>query len=276
MSLSALAIRACAFLALYNRTMAGDRMFDSAVTPIDALSDEVSLPFITVSIDEAHGKDRSRERGHDLLSSVDSVVLVIEAAVGRVVSIEISGGTEQVEVQLPPSTAGYEWALDILSYQIMRQFSTGTLWGDLLRRFILSVHDVGRVRGGGSNGGTKFSARQIVFEVEPIGDPTFGEPLEPGSVWADFLAALRAIDDSDPELVDYRDLADAIEETITATGDVPSWLSTASRLGLPTGSYAGLGLAPVVTDAGLVTALATFGAPVDAAAADEMLGPVDG
>ena len=59
MFLAALALRICAFLALYRQTMAGARVYESAIAPVDDLAGDDPQAFLTLYVDEAMGSVRN-------------------------------------------------------------------------------------------------------------------------------------------------------------------------------------------------------------------------
>lgn len=267
MSLAALAIRACAFLTLYGRTYAEDRVFDSTLQVIDELRRDAPLPFITVAIDEAEGSPTD----HNLLASTETIALVIEVGIGR--QVEVEGADDRI--RLPLTDPGLEWALDLVSYQIVALLTSDTGWGDLFRRFVMRYRSVVRLRGGMTEAGDRFAARQIVLELAPISDPDMGILPAAGDPFADFIAALRTVDAvTHPDLAIYPDLADALEAAILAT-ELDPWARAAARLGIARESAYALGVVPVVAPLvgnpdPTVTTVEVFGDPITEDRADEI------
>lgn len=271
MSLAALALRTCAFMALYGQTQAEKRVYDSAVAALDDLVKDVPQPFITVSVDEATA-DKAHPNGCDLLGSVDRMILVLDFAVGQAVKFDGGAG----EVVIPFTDAGLEWTLDLMSYQATQRLLYDPVWGvgGLFGRFALRIYTVQRVRGANADGG-RFAARQMAFDLEPVGDPIIGTPPETGSVWFDFLAALRAIDASaDPELGAFADLADAIEEIMSGPTGLLDWEKQAALLGITRAGASAIGFGPVADlvtpDVPTVETVSAFGNPIDEEFADQV------
>ncbi|KPL53200.1 hypothetical protein ABB55_14070 [Prosthecomicrobium hirschii] len=239
MSLAALAIRACTFLALRGATWAGDCVYESKLEPIDVIIQAETQPFITIAVDEASGEPKGR--GASLLAAVDRLLLVVEIAVG-VRALAEDGSTV---VGVPPTDRGLEWTMDILSRQVMRALSSDPTWGDLWRRFRMELNGVRLLRGGAVDG-ERYAARQIIFDIHPVSDPDVGSIPTGDSVWGQFIAALRALDAEEPEVAEYRALADLIEAEITKPQGFGSWQVAAARLGLARHSAEALGITPHV------------------------------
>lgn len=243
MSLTALAIRTCTVLALWGRTAALDRVYDSELAPLDRLAREEVRAFLTVAIDEASAEKETI----GFLSGDDSLLLVIEARAGARVEVP-KGGDEAIV--MPDTTTGLETSLDFLTRSILCTLAGETTFAGLLRRFVQKVNKSSRVRGGSIETGERYAARQHVFDLEPIAEPPPGQTPGDGSVWADFIAALRAVplDDASggsPEFTVYVDLADAIEAALILPLDAPAWQAETMRLGLSASAASLLGFGPV-------------------------------
>ena len=237
MSLVALAIRACTYLVLRGATWAGDCVYESKLEPIEVIVQAETQPFITIAIDEASGEPKGH--GASLLAAFDRLLLVIELAVG-VRALAEDGSTV---VGVPPTDRGLEWTMDILSRQVMRALSSDPTWGDLWRRFRMELNGVRLLRGGAVDG-ERYAARQIVFDLHPVSDPDVGTIPAGDGLWGAFIAALRGLDAADPELAEYRALADLIEAEIAEPQGIGSWQVAAARLGLARQSVGALGIVP--------------------------------
>lgn len=245
MSLTSLAIRTCAFMALYKSTIAEDRVFESLLAPIDETAKEYPKPFVTIAVDESRA--RGEQVGTDLLASTDSISLVIELAIQAPVEIEGQDGETVTTVELPETETSLEWALDLLSHEIIRRLTIDPTWGDLFRSFVMAYHNVVRVRGGMAEK-VRLAARQIVLEIKPISDPDSSALASSDLPWPRFLSALRAIPvmptaGADPNLAAYPSLADSLERAIRDTG-FESWEVAAARLGVTRADAGGLGFGP--------------------------------
>lgn len=258
MSLAALAIRACTYLALRGATWAGDCVYESKLEPIDAIVQDTAQPFITVAIDEASGEPK--EHGASLLSAVDRLLLVVEIAVG----VRALADDGSVVVGIPPTGRGLEWSLDLIARQVMSALSTGNVWADLWRRLHLALNSVRLLRGGAVEG-ERYAARQIVFDLHPISDPDVAQGPEQGSVWADFVAALKGLDADDPETSEYLQLADLIEAEMARPAGLVAWEAAVGRLGLARETGHALGIDPVGDQIAQLTTITWLGADTDTA-----------
>jgi len=88
MSLTRLVMRLTAARALRDRTLAGARVFDSAVDPIDQTIAETRQPLLVLTTDE-HALDVT---ARDLSSGTHRCDLVIEIAIASRVEVPASDG----------------------------------------------------------------------------------------------------------------------------------------------------------------------------------------
>jgi len=235
MSLTALAVRICAIQALRGATLAGTRVKDSALTPLDLTDHADAAPVITVATDEG----ALDARGRDLLNSDRTLELIVELACAASVTVPLDDGegTEQ-HVVIPHTDGGLEAVLDIMGRQVDRAFLAGNEWSDLLRTFIDGFERVTLRRGAGSEKGVRFAAHQIVYSCKVMAEPPFA-PVEPGSVWDRFLAALRGLG------ADTAGLADLIQAEIEAP-DLVSWRKVETDLGLRDRGAIQIGIGPAI------------------------------
>lgn len=279
MSLVALAIRTCTFLSLYRKTMAGDRVYESAITPIDEQVKDIPEPFITVAVDETSG---STDFAKSFLDATDSLVLVVDFAIGQRVTVDGMDGATASVVQIPFTDPGLEWSLDIMATQIRSRLAIDPVWSDLWKRFVLKTNRVMGLRAANAEG-TRFASRQMLIDVQPIADPVFGAAPEPGSVMADFLAALRAIPSdpvfgADPELTVYGGLADAIEAAMLSPDSLEPWQIIAGQLGIASQTAVAIGVGPMAPETiqrPIITAFDMLGDRLTSARIDEMTPPDD-
>jgi len=235
MSLTALAVRICAIQALRGATLAGTRVKDSALTPLDLTDHADAAPVITVATDEG----ALDARGRDLLNSDRTLELIVELACAASVTVPLDDGegTEQ-HVVIPHTDGGLEAVLDIMGRQVDRAFLAGNEWSDLLRTFIDGFERVTLRRGAGSEKGVRFAAHQIVYSCKVMAEPPFA-PVEPGSVWDRFLVALRGLG------ADTAGLADLIQAEIEAP-DLVSWRKVETDLGLRDRGALKIGIGPAI------------------------------
>lgn len=273
MSITSLAIRTAAFMALYGQTRAETRVWDSNLTPVDELRQETPLPFICLSVDEAEGEPDDRS----LLSATDTLTLVVEIGLGQQITMTGRDGEGETEVINFPLTDQFQEAvLDVLAYQVAQVLSGPSAWATLYRSFVLQYRKVTQVRGGTTREGDKFAARQIVLEIHPLADPDVGLPVEDwpaadggygASPWPALVAALRAIED--PELAAVRKVGGLLSGVIGGLS-VEAWARDAARLGLTADELAVAGFGPAVSGAGDVLAVDLQGVTIDQDRVDEV------
>ena len=264
MSISRLAIRAVTKKALSGRTLAGARVYDSSVDPIDLQARENRQPFITVYTD-----DHSRSiTGRDLMMGEEECQLILEVAVAAQVSVPVpaehGGGVEEAIV-IPATDAGLEQTLDLIGYQAFKELMTGTtVWAGLWREFAFRVKKIDTRRGASSDSGVRIAARQIAVSLEMISDPTPGEALS--GTWESVLAAFEDDDELDG-------IAAVIRYAVVGEGDMTPEAIEAGRFGLNPETIDQLGIAPVRDEAG--DAVPLDGIDVDADGETWQLDPED-
>lgn len=227
MSLVAYAIRTCLWRALLGRTLAGDRVHDSAVTELSELLDSDPRPFIIVSTDD----DEGEVSGNDYLTIGERKLdVVIEIAVGSIENVG-TAAEPNYAIRLASSDDGFETTVDFLGRQVLRVLQAGEgVFADLFRAFTPGRKRIMRRRGAGTN--PRFAARQIVLTCDPLHEPAFGEA--PEAEWADLVAAMRA----DPVLTIQADLLAA-----EIVGDaLPEWEQLRARLGVTRAGLRAVGL----------------------------------
>jgi len=216
MSIIALAIRMAATRALETEgaTLAGARVFDSAITPLDEMVSAEPKPLIVVSTED----DSSEVGGADWNSGGRSIQLVIESAMSQ--SIELADGEGQ-GVLVPNTDAGLELTLAVLSRQISACLfgRGGGAWGVVFRKFVTGTSEVVSRRGIQSKEGARIAARQTVYSISAMAEPPFDQPVAADTPLGAFLAAAAA----DPQTAS---LAALIREVIE--GGPVGWPETYS------------------------------------------------
>lgn len=189
MSLASLALRLCAMNAIRGRTAAGGRVYDSSMTPENAMEESGRKPVIIISSDDyrttaEHGSSDAR----DFLSP-KTVSLSIETLIGSFVVVKDGAGGE---FQIPHTDEGLELSINLIERETLRALVSGdNEWSALFMKFCPALAGTTSKRGAGSSDGHKFAARLTTFSIATVCDPPFGEVPEDGSLWARFIAALR-------------------------------------------------------------------------------------
>ncbi len=233
MSLARLALRIVTARALKGATLAGTRVYDSAVEPIDLQVRDNREPFLVVLTDE---HDRS-VTGRDLRHGTDTCELVIEIAVAARVPVDVPDVGATTEVIIPHTDAGMELVIDLVGHQITDTLMSGaSVWSRLWQKFVMRATRIGSRRGASSEGGVRFAARQIVITTDLMADPVRGQAL-PGP-WAELIAAMEA----DAELAG---LAIVIRHAIEGDALLTDEAMVASLFAISAGTVNAMSLTPI-------------------------------
>ncbi len=192
MSLSRFALRVAACEALKGKTLAGDNVRDSAMGALVADDDGNLLiaedtPFISVFTDSSTCTtvdDRS-------LRDTGQLQVVLETGVTSVMATtDRDTGEKEIIAGIPDTDGGMEATLDALTAQIHRTLSDPkNEWAEIWRR-LSRVQKIEVIRTAQDHQGTRLAARQIRVTANVLPDPVYGDPEEPGTLWAAFRAQL--------------------------------------------------------------------------------------
>lgn len=236
MSLTALAVRLATVRALRGRTLAGERVYDSKISPVHIVALAESKPTIVVTTDD----DDNDITGKELGAGDHSLELVIEFALTEKVTLPDKDGGGEI-LTIPATDAGLEATLDIIGWQVGKALALdGGPWGDLWRMLVPSVKRITTRRGADDEGGARYAARQLVLILDHIAEPTPHVLSIQSSAWARVLAAMQ----DDP---DTAALAKIIEGQV-ASGDYLPWEAMRGLLGLPNDAAEIVGIKPVQID----------------------------
>jgi hypothetical protein len=241
-SLVSLALRISAVRLLKNATLAGTRVFDSAVMPLDEMIGKAPEPFLVVSTED----EKAELSGRSMIGSNSTVDLVFDVAIAShiVRRVQVGEGeeAEQFDTVIPATDGGLEMSLALISRQITRALTYkaphASGWGEVFKALVPSIKAISSKRGAGSANGVKFSARQIIVTLEPVMEPDFGRLPEEGSAFDLFLKAMEA----DAELAS---LAPLIRSEIVGEA-LPEYRHAFADLALRDPEAAGLGIAPLI------------------------------
>ena len=234
MSLSRLAMRIAAARAVKGATLAEDRVFDSAIDPIDLTIAENRQPILVVMTDE----HEAIPTGRDLFHADVSCDLVIEAVIAARVEIE-----DEVTITIPHTDEGMELVLDMMEHQVMAALTRErNSWSRVWMKLVPRVKRRLSRRGASAEGGVRFAARQIVLTCDLIEAPADGAILAAGSAWADVLAVMEEDQTLQP-------IADLLRLNIEGT-EVAQWKRAANMLGIHKRTAIAIGLGPVLGEGG--------------------------
>ena len=218
MSVNRTLLRLLTVKAIANRTLAEDRVRDSDVSDLEQMVSVTPKPVVVVYTDDQPGTYRGRdlfsmETGHTLLVLQLSIAGATRDALtpdqAPLDAASAAAGPGEPKFYFPETSAGLELAIDIMERQVMASLADpGNPWGQLWMSFVLRLGKRQSFRGGSSQQGTRFAARQINIEVEAASDPVPGAPPSPR-----YQAIIDAIA-ADPN-ADFAGLAPLISAALT-------------------------------------------------------------
>lgn len=240
MSLTRLVTRLSAARALRDRTLAGARVFDSAVDPIDQTIAENRQPLLVLTTDE-HEADIT---GRDLAGDHQRCDLVIELAIAARVEVPARDGQGgQITIAIPHTDEGMELTLDMMEHQVITALNRDdSAWSRAWMRLVPRVTRRLSRRGASTENGVRFAARQLVLTCDLVDTPAIGAAIPPGTAWGEVLALME----SDQNLAP---IAALLREQIEGEY-VPDWARAAQMLGVPLEVMDQLGVLPTLDDQG--------------------------
>ncbi|EYD71807.1 hypothetical protein [Limimaricola hongkongensis] len=197
MSFARFALRASAVRALRGATLVGDNVRDSDFGAIDIAGDgslrtDQDRPFVLVYTDDGEATETDLRS----LRQNGAVDFVCEFGIAAAMTVldEETGASHIAGISMPPTDANFELTLDMIDRQIVAALTGQGVWAEIWRRLSLSVTKIERRRAAASDEGMRLAARQMRVRLDLLPDPVAGQPMAPGAVWADFVAAITAED----------------------------------------------------------------------------------
>jgi len=239
-SLTRLAMRLAASRALLNRTLAGARVFDSAVDPIDQTIADTRQPLIVLTTDEHEVEITGRALG----SGNNRCELVIEMAIASRVEVPARDGEgEQITIAIPHTDEGMELTLDMMEHQIVSALNRDdNEWSRVWMKLVPRITRRLSRRGASAENGVRFAARQLVLACDLVDEPIPGSTTGAGTAWGDVLTAM----DADAALAPIAGMLRAM----IVDNALPEWEQTAQMLGIPLSVLDQLGDLPVLDEDG--------------------------
>lgn len=228
MSLTRLAMRIAAVRALTGATLAEDRVFDSAIDPVDVRIKAHRAPIIVVTTDEDSGKPD----GRDLNLTDREVALVIEISVATATRV----ASDDIEFVIPGTDEGLDALLDLTEWNVTRRLTTDEAgWPRAFMMLVPRIMSVASKRGVNTEG-VRFAARQLILICDAVSEPPRGAPVDPLSAWGVFLAQVEAT----PDLVPMATLLRSLIEDPAR----PDWKRAAEAIGITEAGAEGIGIRP--------------------------------
>ena len=190
MSLVNLVLRLATRQAILGMTMAGQRVCDSSIDPIELKASKEKTVFIVVYTDD----DKCEQvNGHDLLGAARSVTLVLHLAVAS----EVEDNQGDLTAVIPYTDGGMEVTLDLTRFDLMSALQNGTGdWAELWRSLVIGISKIETRRGADAKG-VRFAAREIAITLD-----TYAEPEGLHYPWTDVDRVLR----DTPETAPFADM----------------------------------------------------------------------
>lgn len=184
-------VRRLTIEALKGNTIAGDRVKDSELGPVEDWIYDEAKPVIVVYTDDST-TDPGSGGERDLFGS-GTVDLIIEIMMTQRMQVTISETGENAWVwDMPPTDAAMEMTLGWIERQVISAIShPANEWAELWRGFVLSIGQRQSRRGNSARDGVRFAGRQIVLPVTLIRDPAPG--AEPSGKWLTLLQRLDSV-----------------------------------------------------------------------------------
>lgn len=189
MSFARLALRRTAVEAVKAGTYA--KVYDSEMAPIQQFQQGKEVPSIIVYTD-----DCAYELNDNELLAQGRQKLVFEIAINQKTKIPTADPETKEIVDeefwlTPPTDQRMEMDLDLLCRDVVMGLTHPTnAWANLYRDIAFNTHKMETLRGVAGEKEDRFAARQMVFEVEMLREPSRGD-VSADSVWGRFLDLVR-------------------------------------------------------------------------------------
>jgi hypothetical protein len=233
-------MRISAARALKGATLAGERVFDSAIDPIDQTIAEKRQPILIVMTDD-HDVEIT---GRDLTYGDARCDLVIEAAIAARVEVPVADGEGNITtIAIPHTDEGMELVLDMIEHQVLAALTRErTDWSRVWMKLVPRISKRLSRRGASTENGVRFAARQIVITCDLTEPPMAGAAIQAGTAWDDVLTVMS----EDDALLPVASMLRAEIEGEPAT----DWQRAANILGVTLETAAALGIGQALDDEG--------------------------
>ncbi|QPC87140.1 hypothetical protein GA830_10585 [Mesorhizobium sp. NBSH29] len=226
-------------------TLAGDKIFDSRIEPVEDFKEDVMFPVCVVYTDY----DRDHWDHHTSMKKDRLLTVTFELLIAQVT--ETDGG---FTVNHPNTDSELETSLDIFELQIANAFKALNPAADCFRHLMNSYVGVISRRGATIEGGTKLAARQITVESKVTRGPTNGTMVPAVAAFLDELEMHN----------DFGDRVPAIRSLYTDASSLTASEQMMRSMGWPSAAAGLLGYqaGPVVTLGTPVVFLNQNGSPL--------------
>ena len=234
-------IRQCAVAALRKDTWASFNVYDSNNAPLveglinaGATQAGKEVPYIVVFTDA----DNHTELTAGIHGSTRNMQLIMELGMASAITVE---GKEGRQLHFPYTDPSMELFLDIVEAQALDAIhgDPKSEWGEIIRLLTVSIVRINSPRGGRTEKGVRYAARQVALTLDVDADPIKGFFLSSEHPIRRYFELARASEDE--ELMDAGTL---LESSMSAIG-YPSWQQAQAWLGLTRRGVRALGIAPL-------------------------------
>jgi hypothetical protein len=234
MSLNRLALRLLTVAALRGRTLAGEAVRDSMLTPLDEPAGlDQPVPFLAVYTDDGV----SQPKGRDLSAPGGTINLLIEFGVTAKMRFKLESGEDDEVLTPPPTDDRMELTLDVMERQIKIALADPlNEFAELWRILVSDLKSLTTKRGAFADRGGRYAGRMLEIEVVPLADPPYG--AAPSGIWIGILGAFE----DDPRLARHVSL---IRSLIVGDEPLPAWQVLQAQLGLSADEASDMLIRPV-------------------------------
>jgi hypothetical protein len=193
MSLARLMLRSLAIAAIQKQTddtldptMAGDRVYDSRLDPIEFTADVKELPAVIVYTDDDDSEIINRGTGDGPRRR--TVDLRVEILLGTF-SIELVDGANALSYSLPTTDAELEAKLDMFEQQVKWALGAlpGRAYSAAFANYVVRVEKISSMVRRDDNGNNKLAARHLIYTCVINDDcpPAYGIGVAPAAAMAE-------------------------------------------------------------------------------------------
>ena len=170
MSLNRIALRTAIVTALNNfgavpyPTLAGFRIYDSKIEPVENVEVDAAYPMCVIYTDY----DRNAAAHASSLTAGRTLTITFELLIGI---LSKDSDSADFRLNLPVTDSELEASLDVFEHQIYEALRADTVPANVFRTIAYGVEQVVSRRGATTEGGTKIAARQITYEAKCLPEP---------------------------------------------------------------------------------------------------------
>jgi hypothetical protein len=237
-------IRQCAVAALRKDTWAASNVYDSNNAPLvegliqaGATQEGREVPYIVVFTDA----DNHTDVTDGIHASTRNLNLILELGMASAITITTEGGPELKQLHFPYTDPSMELFLDIVEAQSLDAVygDPRSEWGEIIRLLTVRCVRINSPRGGRTEKGVRYAARQVTLTLDVDADPIRGYMLNSEHPIKRYFELARVSEDEE-----LADAATLLESSMSAIA-YPSWQQAQAWLGLTRRGVRSLSIAPL-------------------------------